>query len=78
MDSSDQKARHQRTLQVFLNPIEKLALGREHKVAKWFTDGATELVSEIPIRPLAELKSIGGGDCVHPTVDPEPNSAKAS
>ncbi|KAJ2930376.1 hypothetical protein H1R20_g6728, partial [Candolleomyces eurysporus] len=40
-----------------LDPVEKVALGREHKVAKWFRDGLTELVSECPIRPLAELKS---------------------
>ncbi|KAJ2926950.1 hypothetical protein H1R20_g10124, partial [Candolleomyces eurysporus] len=43
--------------EVSLNPIEKITLGREHKVAKWFRDGLTELVSEHPVRPLAELKS---------------------
>ncbi|KAJ2924444.1 hypothetical protein H1R20_g12649, partial [Candolleomyces eurysporus] len=45
-----------------LNPMEKIALGREHEVAKWFREGLTELVSENPIRPLAELKSHLGAD----------------
>ncbi|RXW11390.1 hypothetical protein EST38_g14465, partial [Candolleomyces aberdarensis] len=47
-----------------LNPVEKIALGREHKVAKWFQDGINELVSEHPIRPLAELKSQLGVEMV--------------
>ncbi|KAJ2930385.1 hypothetical protein H1R20_g6731, partial [Candolleomyces eurysporus] len=45
---------------VSLNSMEKVALGREHKVAKWFQDGLTELVSEDPIQPLAELRSLLG------------------
>ncbi|RXW11471.1 hypothetical protein EST38_g14384, partial [Candolleomyces aberdarensis] len=44
------------------SPIDKIVLGREHKVATWFRDGLTELVSEHPIRPLAELKSQLGAD----------------
>ncbi|KAJ2932332.1 hypothetical protein H1R20_g4760, partial [Candolleomyces eurysporus] len=40
-----------------LDLVEKVALAREHKVAKWFRDGVNDLVSEHPIRPLAELKS---------------------
>jgi hypothetical protein len=40
-----------------LSPVEKVALGREHKVATWFREGLMELVSEYPIRPLAELKA---------------------
>ena len=47
---------------ISLNPMEKVGLGREHQVAKWFRDGLTELVSERPIRPLAELKSQLGVD----------------
>lgn len=42
--------------------MEKVALGREHKVAKWFQDGLTEIVSEHPIRPLVELKSQLGAE----------------
>jgi hypothetical protein len=34
-----------------------VALGREHKVATWFREGLIELVSEHPIRQLAELKA---------------------
>ncbi|KAJ2929573.1 hypothetical protein H1R20_g7522, partial [Candolleomyces eurysporus] len=42
---------------ISLDLVEKVVLAREHKVAKWFRDGVNELVSEHPIRPLAELKS---------------------
>ncbi|RXW14600.1 hypothetical protein EST38_g11253 [Candolleomyces aberdarensis] len=45
-----------------LNPMEKIVLGRDHKVAKWFREGLTELVSENPIRPLAELKAQLGAE----------------
>ncbi|KAJ2912935.1 hypothetical protein MD484_g7493, partial [Candolleomyces efflorescens] len=45
-----------------LSPVEKVALGREHKVASWFREGLTELVSEHPIRPLVELKAQLGPD----------------
>ncbi|RXW18249.1 hypothetical protein EST38_g7605 [Candolleomyces aberdarensis] len=47
---------------IALAPVEKVALGREHKVAKWFKDGLTELVSECPISPLTELKSQLGAE----------------
>ncbi|RXW18250.1 hypothetical protein EST38_g7604 [Candolleomyces aberdarensis] len=47
-----------------LSPVEKIALGREHKVAKWFQDGMSELISEHPTRPLAELKSQLGAEMV--------------
>ncbi|RXW13986.1 hypothetical protein EST38_g11868 [Candolleomyces aberdarensis] len=47
---------------VSLSPMEKIALGREHQVAKWFQDGLTELVSEDPIQPLAELRSLLGAE----------------
>ncbi|KAJ2930409.1 hypothetical protein H1R20_g6732, partial [Candolleomyces eurysporus] len=47
---------------ISLNPVEKVTLGREHHIAKWFRDGLTELVSEHPIRPLAELKSQLGAE----------------
>ncbi|RXW13993.1 hypothetical protein EST38_g11861 [Candolleomyces aberdarensis] len=55
---------------VSLNPMEKIALGRDHKVAKWFRDGLTELVSEHPIRPLAELKSQLGVEMACPATSP--------
>jgi hypothetical protein len=41
-----------------------VALGRSYKVARWFRDGLTELVTEDPIRPLAELKSQLGVETV--------------
>ncbi|RXW13100.1 hypothetical protein EST38_g12755 [Candolleomyces aberdarensis] len=49
---------------VSINPVEKIALGRENKVAKWFQDGLAELISEPPTRPLAELKSQLGAETV--------------
>jgi ribosomal protein L37E len=42
-----------------LSPVEKVVLARSHKVAKWLTEGLTEIVTENPIRPFDELKSLG-------------------
>ncbi|RXW18254.1 hypothetical protein EST38_g7602 [Candolleomyces aberdarensis] len=42
---------------LYLDPVDKAALGREHKVAKWFREGLNELISENPIRPLADIKA---------------------
>jgi hypothetical protein len=45
-----------------MNPVEKVVLARECKVAKWFQEGLNELVTERPVRPLVELKSQLGLD----------------
>jgi hypothetical protein len=45
-----------------MNPVEKVVLARECKVAKWFQEELNELVTERPVRPLVELKSQLGLD----------------
>jgi hypothetical protein len=42
-----------------LTAVEKVVLAQSHKVAKWLTEGLTEIVTEDPIRPFDELKSLG-------------------